>query len=193
MAKHESPEVRRAQILEAARLCFGEAGYHKTKMDDIVARAGLSKGALYWHFKSKEEIFLALFDQFEQAIFASWEALPPLPADQALQREGEIVLATMLHDRSLVETWTEFIKHPLARERFARLYVGSRARLRETIEAGVERGELRTCDASAIAGGVTALIEGLLLQALVDPDFDPMPAWNESARSLTRGLSPEAP
>ena len=103
MGKHETPEVRRAQILEAARRCFGEAGYHKTKMDDIVSRAGLSKGALYWHFESKDEIFLALFDLFEQAIFAGWDALPPQRADLALRREGEIALSTMLHDRGLVE------------------------------------------------------------------------------------------
>ena len=37
MATHASPEERRTQILTAAQFCFGKTGYHKTKMDDIVA------------------------------------------------------------------------------------------------------------------------------------------------------------
>ena len=187
MASHASKEVRRAQILTAAQECFGKRGYHKTKIDDIARAAGLSKGAIYWHFKSKDEIFLALFDQFDREIFSAWDDLPGDDALETLRLESEIVLDALLQDRSLIETWTEFLKHPSARERFAAIYIQSRARLGKTIAAGIERGEIAACDPQHAATTLTALIEGLLLQAMVDADFDPLAAWPTAWRSVERG------
>jgi len=190
MATHQTPEVRRAQILEAAQSCFGKTGYHKTKMDDIVRASGLSKGALYWHFKSKEEIFLALFDQYDREIFAAWDDLSDGPTLETLRIELEIVLNTMIGDRSLVEMWSEFLKHPLARERFAAIYDQSRDRLAGTLEKGIERGEIAPCETRHAAATLTAVIEGLLLQALADPTFDPLEAWPTTWRILSAGMAP---
>ena len=52
--------MRVGQILDAALQEFSAAGYAGARMDDIAARAGLSKGGLYAHFASKEEVFEAL-------------------------------------------------------------------------------------------------------------------------------------
>ncbi len=54
---------RRAQLLEAALGVFTENGYHQAAMDDIAARAGVSKPVLYQHFPGKLELYLALIDQ----------------------------------------------------------------------------------------------------------------------------------
>lgn len=53
-------DVRNRQILDAALAVFSERGFEAARMDDIAARAGLSKGGLYAHFRSKDEIFEAL-------------------------------------------------------------------------------------------------------------------------------------
>ena len=190
MATHQTSEVRRAQILKAAQSCFGKTGFHKTKMDDIVLASGLSKGALYWHFKSKDEIFLALFDQYDREIFAAWDDLPDANAIETLRIESEIVLGALLEDRSLVEMWSEFLKHPLARERFAAIYEHSRERLGETIAAGITKGEIAPCDARHAASTLTAVIEGLLLQALADASFDPLEAWPTAWQILSAGITP---
>jgi AcrR family transcriptional regulator len=189
MANHQTPEVRRAQILDAAQRCFGRTGFHKTKMDDIVEASGLSKGALYWHFKSKDEIFLALFDQFDRAIFAAWDDLPDANTLETLRIESEIVLGALLSDRALVEMWSEFLKHPLARKRFAVLYQDSRARLGSTIETGIARGEIAACDPRHAAAMLTAVIEGLLLQALADASFNPFDAWPTTWQILSAGMT----
>ena len=191
MATHQTSEVRRAQILKAAQSCFGKTGFHKTKMDDIVLASGLSKGALYWHFKSKDEIFLALFDQFGREIFSAWDDLSEAEPLEILRIEGEIVLGTLLSDRSLIEMWTEFLKHPLAREGFSAIYEQSRARLAETITRGIESGEIAPCDAVKAAATLTAVIEGLLLQALADPSFDPLAVWPTSWQIISAGLAPK--
>src|SRR5512132_3440441 len=55
--------ARRAQLLEAAQAAFVENGYHQAAMDDIAARAGVSKPVLYQHFPGKLELYLALIDR----------------------------------------------------------------------------------------------------------------------------------
>lgn len=58
------PNETRTRILEAAALVFAQKGYHDTRVDDIVAQSGSSKGSVYFHFPSKEKIFLALIEMF---------------------------------------------------------------------------------------------------------------------------------
>ncbi len=69
MTKHQPEAKRRDQILEAARKLFVERGYVATKMSDIAELAGLSKGGVYFHFVSKEEVFSALVeDEFQRSM-----------------------------------------------------------------------------------------------------------------------------
>ena len=56
-------QQRRDQILAAAMACFARQGYHATSMDDVVRESGLSVGAIYTYFASKEDLFLALSDR----------------------------------------------------------------------------------------------------------------------------------
>ncbi|RMI44798.1 TetR/AcrR family transcriptional regulator [Streptomyces triticirhizae] len=63
----ERSAARRAQILGAATAVFARQGYHGARMDDIVRESGLSKGALYWYFKSKEEIAVELVRRMLQS------------------------------------------------------------------------------------------------------------------------------
>ncbi len=62
MTKHKSADERTTQILDAARICFIEKGYFATKMDEIAKTAGLSKGGVYFHFNSKQDIFHTLVE-----------------------------------------------------------------------------------------------------------------------------------
>jgi AcrR family transcriptional regulator len=192
MATHEPPEVRRAQILEAALDCFGRKGLHAAKMDDIVESSGLSKGAIYWHFKSKDEIFLALFDRFEEELLAEWDAAPQTDAVQTLRRTGEIALTRLLAMRPLLEAWTEFLRHPKSRRRMAQIYRRTRARLAGAIRDGIASGQIGECDPDHVAGALTGLVEGLLLQAFADPDYDPLEVWPNAWKLVERGLTDRA-
>jgi AcrR family transcriptional regulator len=55
-------EERRHQIVESAAKVFARKGFADARMDDVAAEAGLSKGLLYWYFKSKDEILIAMAD-----------------------------------------------------------------------------------------------------------------------------------
>lgn len=60
MTKHQSEQDRRGQILRAARSVFIDKGYLAARVEDVAKRAGLSKGAVYFYFSSKRELFLSL-------------------------------------------------------------------------------------------------------------------------------------
>jgi len=62
-SKQDKKEARRNQILEAATHVFTRLGFNKARMDDIVEESGLSKGTLYWYFKSKDDIITAILDR----------------------------------------------------------------------------------------------------------------------------------
>lgn len=64
----ERSEATRAQLLATARHLFTEHGFEKTPLDLIADRAGVTKGALYHHFKNKRDLFQAVFETLEQEL-----------------------------------------------------------------------------------------------------------------------------
>lgn len=79
MNQEERTQRSRAQILDAALALFSHQGYRATSMREIAARAGVSTGNVYHHFKDKETIFLVLLDVY-------WRAIedPEFPTNKAL-------------------------------------------------------------------------------------------------------------
>ena len=173
--RRASAEERRAQIVEAALSCFSARGYHATTMDHLVAASGLSKGSLYWHFESKEDVFLALFDYLTQEIFGRVdEAAEAGDVDvvSLLRRELALFLERFGAERRLLLAWAEFLSHPRGRERMAAIYRKVRAKFGQLIQAGIDRGELRALPAESVAAVLTGMFDALVLQAAIDPDFD---------------------
>lgn len=139
----------RTTLLAAARRLFGEQGYAATSLDDVVAAAGVTKGALYHHFRGKPDLFLAVFEEVKyeisnkvsvfflelgpwDALVAGCEATLDAQLDPAVQR-------IVLHDaRSVLDI--EASRD--VENRFGA--VGLRAALRKAMNAGViERAPLR--------------------------------------------------
>ena len=88
--------------------------------------------------------------------------------------------------------WTEFLRHPKARRRFAKLY---RARGPARRHGGARDRARRdpALQPEHVAAIVTAVIEGLLLQAFADPTYDPRPAWPTAWEIISRGLASNSP
>jgi AcrR family transcriptional regulator len=188
---HAPPEARRAQILGAALRCFGAKGYHEATMDDLAAAAGLSKGSLYWHFDGKEAVFLALLDAFADEVLAGFERLARggAPVLAGLRDQGEHALERLGEALALGRAWIDFLALPPARARFAAVYTRSRRLTAEALRRGVGSGELRAFDVEAVAAGFVALVEGLLLQAFVDPAFPARRHWRGCFDALATGLA----
>jgi AcrR family transcriptional regulator len=84
----EYKEEAKSRILEAANKVFAERGYHEATMDDIAKRLGVSKGAIYLYFSSKEDLFEAMCktapQAFKEILYSSFgdEANPIQSATQ---------------------------------------------------------------------------------------------------------------
>src|SRR5260370_35825620 len=74
--KAQQSAVTRRAILDACLKLFARHGFSTTSIDDIASAAGITKGAVYWHFENKEELFQAILEE----IRARWvdSVLPPL-------------------------------------------------------------------------------------------------------------------
>ncbi len=64
----EYKEAAKSKIVEAARVVFGKKGYHDATMDDVAKEVGVSKGALYSYFKSKEDLLKEISHQGHQTL-----------------------------------------------------------------------------------------------------------------------------
>jgi len=64
----EMIDETRVRLIAAARHAFGTAGYANTSMDDLTAKAGLTRGALYHHFGGKEGLLAAVVDQIDEEV-----------------------------------------------------------------------------------------------------------------------------
>lgn len=186
--------VRRADLLDAAERCFAERGYHETTVDAIAERAGVSKGAFYWHFESKRDAFTALIDRMVGELHPRWrEFLAASTGAAALRSLLEAAPGVAEPSFALADASLEYMAEArrdsaLARRLAAQLHSG-RDLLAEQIRRGVAEGEFRDVDAEAYAAAIVAAGKGLGLIRMLDPDLDFEAAWKALVDLLMRGLA----
>ena len=79
---------RKNQILDTAAKVFARHGFHQARMDYIVQESGLSKGAIYWYFKSKDEIITALLERFFEPEMEEAQTLLQTEQEKKRKRTG---------------------------------------------------------------------------------------------------------
>ncbi len=67
---HEDSQETKKNILASAQRLFTRRGFERTSLSDIAKYAGVTRGAIYWHFENKEELLLCLVDSLEQDQFS---------------------------------------------------------------------------------------------------------------------------
>ncbi|WP_250003211.1 TetR/AcrR family transcriptional regulator [Actinoplanes sp. M2I2] len=168
--------ARREQILTAARACFLRKGLHNTSMQDLIKEAGLSVGAVYRYFKSKDDIIAAIAEGVVGGINRQIDLIASrrLPLTESLALILELVDQQTGPDGALpigLQIWAEATIDPtigaIVRER----YTGLRGRLRVLVEHAVESGELPAgSDIDEVASAVYAMLPGYGLQRLLIGD-----------------------
>lgn len=192
---HEYKKAVRDRVLKAAETLFSEKGYYDTSMDEIVAESGLSKGAIYGYFKSKEDLFVALQDRHREASIDELRSTfaPSDSARTKLEKIVDIAFTSMIGaSKKACRISLEFdVAAPrmksVERRREGR-YKAVRDFLAEIIAEGVEGGEFRQdVDADTTALILLAMADGLSLDwATTSRDFD----WKALA-TQTKGLVAE--
>lgn len=173
-------EDRRRQILEAALACFSENGFHQTGMADIVRRSGLSHGAVYLYFQSKDDLIEALADDrhsFEAALNSAAKSFDdPIEGLRAVIRAYASALtdpAGEARRRVGVNGWAEALRSVRVKARVVEGIAMPRDVIVAIIESAQHKG-LISADVSAEATARTliAMFQGLVLQAVWGEPLD---------------------
>jgi TetR/AcrR family transcriptional regulator, acrAB operon repressor len=178
--KEEALETRR-RILDTAEQVFHAQGLSRTSLAHIAQAAGVTRGAIYWHFKNKSEVFEALFervklplDELGQASLDAHE-VDPLGRmrdtivyclrDTTHDPRRRRVLEILLHKCEFTEDMGE------VRTRHEATVADGRRRLQVGLRNAVERGQMPAdLDTSRAAALLHGMITGMLWDWLFTPD-----------------------
>jgi TetR/AcrR family transcriptional regulator, transcriptional repressor of aconitase len=176
-------EARRRQILDAAIECFTRDGFHRTTMQDIIAEAGLSAGAIYGYFGGKEDIIEAIADErhAREATFIEEAEMRDGPTD-AVREVARLFLSSLADEQERkrrrlgIQGWAEALRNPNVAKLVRKGTERVRRRLGELVRDGQERGELPAeADPDAMARVMVSIFQGFVLQQAWDPRLRPGP------------------
>ena len=192
----EYKQVIDDKILDAAKTLFSSKGYHETSMDDIVKESGLSKGAIYGHFESKEKLFLAVQQRKLDASLSKMEALFS-PEDSAAERLKKALDSQFDENCDTTREACMInleILFTAARNESSRAEVEKRATSayrfwRDILKEGIKRGEFKKdLDIEAMAPILDATVDGLSLHWMIGHDFDWTRMKQAFLQLVTKGM-----
>ena len=191
MSRHpDTSEIRKNQILDAATKVFVRQGFQHARMDDIVEESGLSKGTLYWYFKSKEDIINAILrrlftgdleyiDNLLQAEGAASERLIQLTDHRITGLHSMSSLVPIIFEFYAVAVHQQWVKQ-FINEYFQKFLT----LLEQLIQQGIDSGEFRTVNARNTAISIASSYEGLTLHWMIDPQTVQLEILNENSIPL---------
>lgn len=198
----ENREARRTEIVAAARRCFSRDGFHQTSMPDVAAEAGVSTGAPYRYFSSKEEIILEvagdafrvllepierLVESDEAVSLADLVAASIDPAGEAQGGDtaGNIVPVDELL-RCAVDAWGELLRRDGLRASATRGFEKVRQQIASTLSRGQDAGTVPDdIDPDRGSRVVMALLHGFILQRVAF-GLEDLDGVRDDARAILR-------
>lgn len=174
-------DARRSEIADAALRCFAAKGFHRTSMADIIAESGLSAGAIYGHFDSKEALLSSVA---ERVLTSRGSELEQRRAGQGPLAPGEVLVVILRGMRNetfdpsiLLQIWAEAAINPDVRLVLQSVLMRVRATLRPHVTAWAalhpdQAGDEPEAYADRTLPVLMGLLPGFLLQRVIVDDFD---------------------
>jgi AcrR family transcriptional regulator len=194
--RSEARGTARERLLEAAGRAFARRGYDNASIDDIAADAGVTKGAVYWNFENKAELFFALLEErvdqgarglMELTRGASSEAAtsPAVSAGLSAIIDEQRELLLLLH-----EYWSLAVRDQDLGRRYAERQLALRQDLAEMLKVRhATTGVPLTVSAERLATVILAMANGLAMDRLVDPVAVPDDLFGEALDLIYDGLT----
>ena len=183
MAEVSAPKWRRrkdarpSEIVAAALACFAERGFAATRLEDIAARAGITRGTLYLYFESKEELFKAVVRQSLGPVLARVRSMiatstAPTPA---LLRQVVLAIPQAVIDTPVSAlpklVLSEVSNFPeIARFYLAEVVRPAKSLVADLLRRGIARGEFRTVD---VESAVPCVLAPIMFTAIWRHSFEP--------------------
>ena len=202
--KEEALQTRQA-LLDAAEVVFEARGVGASSLQEVAEAAGVTRGAVYWHFRDKADLFNALMERATLPFEQPWQraetaaGIDPLAALQALLED---ILCTVARDERLqraISISTQKLAYvdglDAVRTRRLRVLAEAQAQFERLLRAAAQAGRLRAgVRADDAARAVLALIDGLIVQWMLDRSaFDLCRVGTSAVTHLLAGLTGAAP
>jgi len=193
MTQHRGEETR-GRILDAAVRRFAISGYDAASVDDICAEAGVSKGAFYHHFPTKQAIFLALMEGWLTMIDMGMEAVHEETVPETLITMTNLLpgVFAAAEDRlpMFLEFWLQASRDETIWNAIIAPYRHYQEYFSKLIRDGIEEGSLKSVDSQVAAQLVVSMAVGLVLQGVLEPHgADWEKTARESMQILMNGLA----
>lgn len=181
----------RNRIVNVAEGCFAAHGYDATGVAEICARAGVTKGGFYYHFDSKQALFLTLMtrwlDSLDDQLGAVSQEATSVP--EALLEMAAVVEPAFraAHSRRplFLEFWRQASLDPVVWEAAVAPYRRYRSFFADMVRAGIAEGSLRAVEPQTVAANIVSLAVGLIMQGMMDPEGAD---WGHVARQSVEWL-----
>jgi len=189
---YKKSEASRKQVLDAAMRELSERGYANTSVSDIAAAAKMSKGAVHYHFESKDELIEQVlgrcFEAMSQAVRAAWDV--PGPPEERVCRTLRVMRAMRRGGgeelRVLADLMAQGIHDPRLRAPIAAMLESSRRQVVDHLIVSLkELGLEPKVPAQAMARLLLGTLDGLALHALFDP---PTEAEDDEAERVLEAI-----
>jgi len=189
-------EETRSHILEAATQLFSKTGYDATGVAEICMAAGVSKGAFYHHFPTKQAVFMELLNSYLNGIETGFNIMRQETHDvphvilQMAALVGSLFQTADIHLPIFLEFWTQANHDPHIWEAAIAPYRRYQDYFAKMIQEGINEGSLQPVDAQLAARVLVSLALGMLMQSLFDPRITD---WQSEARQhmelLMKGIA----
>lgn len=180
-------EETRARILEAAVKQFAIHGYNAASVDSICEQAGVSKGAFYHHFKTKQDVFLALLDGWLQTFDQAIEESKDRPVPETFQMMTEYFPYIFESASENLPMFLEFLQQASRDEKIWQASIAPYRRYHKhfasLIKRGIAEGSFVDVNPDLAARLIVSAAMGLLLQSLLDPQGA---KWDKVARDTVQ-------
>ena len=180
LSREEKKAVTRTRLLDAAAVVFARKGIAGASLEDVAEEAGLTKGAVYSNFDSKDDLIATLLDvRLEEPLFEIANLVPHgIPQEELARQTDDLLTSIYEREREAFLLGIEFMvylaRNPDLRQRFAGRYEDRRAAMAAELERrAVEQGRPLPLPADDLIAGLFALGQGIALERLINPTHVP--------------------
>ena len=186
----ECAEQTRQALLDAAERVFEEKGVSQTSLQDVAQAAGLTRGAVYWHFKDKADLFNAMMDRTVFPMEQAGERLSTAPEADPVAQLREALLDVLRQiegcerTRRVISVATrkaEFVAElDAARQRHLEVHLNWRDHVEGAVARAQQAGQLSASRSPRdVAVGLSALVTGLIELWMLEPSLFPLVSTGE--------------
>jgi TetR/AcrR family transcriptional regulator, transcriptional repressor of bet genes len=196
MPRPSNTEERRRQITSGLMVAMAKHGYDGASIGDIAKAAALAPGLVHYHFKSKQEILIALAEQLVEQDQQGLAAFLARYRGNALQTLDAIIdFYLKLHpnaDPAILACWIALSSEAQRNRKVGKVFAGAlgdlHERIRQQVALGIDSGEFRDVVPNQIAAAIVATVQGYFVLAGTARDLIPKGSAARSTQAMLRGL-----